>query len=266
MIRSISRTIVQVVIILGVLQLLLFILQSQANPDLPDQKHLTLLSAFEIFDGKQGAYGYKAVAQAIFITLNHSLLISLFSIGTGLVLGLATGWSERIKFLTQGPVDFFRGVPVTIMLAVALIPFSSSSDLLLVTLCSIPCIATTVFFIHEGIFQMSKFRKDVFLLNHGPLGPLQYMQSYLFPILMPYFLSSTRIVVSYSLVVSCAVEMLEIGSMGSSGRLLSQIQSNQASIAGPPMAVILILGLVSFCLCKSLETIERWAKSRAFDA
>ncbi|OYU44273.1 MAG: hypothetical protein CFE44_13845 [Burkholderiales bacterium PBB4] len=262
---QIASLLVQIAILLCFIELGLYFVRMNALDSVPDKQTLTILNwGRPIADHADPSAVIAEIVTALKLTIGHTLWVSIISLIIGVFIGVFTGLSKTMRFIVQAPVDFLRGVPVTLLIAVALVSFSSSSDTLLIVVCSLPCTAICIFFIHSGMDDIDTFRKDVYILNYGPVSRWKLWTDYLLPSLYPSITTASRAIASYSLVVCCAIEMLNLGRPNSAGRLLSMARDNNGSLSGAPMIIILLLGLFSFLLCRFLEKIEKNSKYKTY--
>ena len=254
-----TRSLVQFAVLIIFIEALLALTRFSALPGTTDLRILSIASIL-----KASTYLNPEVAHSLFITLCHAVSISFVSVLCGSVIAMLTGWSILARFLLKAPVDFFRGIPASLLLVIGVISFAQSSDTLLILSASIPCTAICIFIMYEGISSIGSMRMSIFDINHRPKNKFILFNAFILPSLAPSFFQAIKLIVPYSLVLAVALEMMQIGKEKSAGRLLFQFQTDGAGIDIATLIIILSLGFISFAASKILDRFDLFVSERSF--
>lgn len=260
--RGIARFAGEVLIILiaseAVLQLLILGVHQNNRHLYEDLSIVMSLTPYRISDLAEESLS------GVGVTLCHALAATLIAVVCGSILGFLSHSVRWLKLYLIGPVgEFLRAVPVTILVPLATMTFNRSSDTTLVLLAAIPTTAIMAFYVGTAFGSISLEKFACFTLNHRP-NRVDQIRYQLWSIL-PSIATGLRLVVSYSFVVICVLEMLGLGGEGSAGKLIfSEMTGNGAGISNLTLVLVFFLGILSFFLNKVMAQFDTAAQERSF--
>lgn len=240
-------------------ELFLLLTRLKALPGATDPDILSLSSLVH-----DAAFLQSDVFYALLATLTHTIQIATLSFISGTLIAILTGWNAFFRMLLEAPVDFFRGIPATLLVVLGLVSFYQQSDQLLIITAAIPCTAICIFIVYGGISAIGQMRLSVYRKNHQPKDWITIIFRFVIPSLIPYLFQAARLIVPYSLVLAVALEMMQIGKDGSAGKSLVASQSNNVALDISSFVIIILLGFISFFLSKLLQRIDSYVNERSF--
>ena len=262
-ITGLKELCIQIFILLIFVEFLLWLVRLNAINSTTDTDILSLSSLSSLFSGESTLTSY--LLNPISITLGHMISISSLSLLGGITIGICTGGSALVRKILKAPVDFFRGIPASLLILIGVQGAPLFSDNLLVLTASVPCTAICIFLIYEGFSSIDDLRIHIYEINNHPKHKIVTFFSFVLPSLLPRLAESIKLIVPYSLVLAIALEMITVGSNHSVGKMLySRLTSQAGEITEEIFSTIFIIGIISFILCKLLERLDAYAQERTF--
>lgn len=180
-------------------------------------------------------------------------MIAGFAIGTvsGIAVGLAMGYSERIYDMLEFIVDFFRSIPATALFPLFMIAFGiedGSKIALAAWTCGLVITVNTMSGVHSAKQLRIKAARTLHI--HG----FDLLRKIIFPEALPHIAAGSRIALSLSLIVIIVTEMF----IGTDIGLGKRIAEMQQIYAVPEMYVsIITAGFIGYSMNRLAIAIER---------
>lgn len=205
----------------------------------------------------RGFYAIGNTLCTIFIAVAVSLVISFF-------VGAVAYFNKYVNSWVITPIgEFFRAIPVTILVPIASLVLNRGDVSTVVILASIPAVAIMTYHTTVAIGDVNELKVRCYKLNTSPTK--WDIFKYYLMIGLPSWFSGFKIIFSYSFVVVCVLEMLGMGPDGSAGKLLiNYANQSAAGISNESLAIIFWLGIVAFLCNKVINNLDVYLKNRSF--
>lgn len=220
-----------------------FISQSSLVPE------VLLPSPFKVFH-YLGVNFYSELLGVTFYTVQLWILSFLTGAVFGIMMGLIIGYYQTIYAYLEVVIDFFRSLPVVVMLPVVVIFLGIgwiSKFVIISFFTALYILVNTIYGVRYG--KTSK----IILTNILKMTPVQKLIKVIIPSALPSIFMGLRTTISLSLIVAIAAEML-IGGPGGLGRKImdDMLVYNMTEM----YSIILVIGLLGYFSNKLFYLIE----------
>lgn len=191
------------------------------------------------------------------ITLSKILIVQIWVIPIGLVLGLVLGFSRPVFALSQFSLDFLRSIPTTALFPIFMLWFGIN-ETTSVLVCSFTSALILTFAVAKEVANLPA--NQLFQLRSEGASWFQILIHYVFWKIIYNFLTSIRITLNLTIVVILVLEMF-IGSTGGIGRQI--IDAKSYFLTTQMFFWLILIGLTGYLLNLILDFVSSFFKNVA---
>lgn len=187
----------------------------------------------------------------IFATFLRTISAFVPAVFFGVLAGLILGFSKRLYYLCEAPIEFFRSLPATALLPIFILTFGIN-DVARIGIALFIGFWVVLINTTYGVTHSSELRRNVAISMHATRRQI-FMYVTLWEIL-PYIFSAMRLTISISLVIVLIAEMVIGPERGLGIKLLNAQQTFRVDNV---YAIILMTGTLGLILNKFIWINEK---------
>ena len=201
------------------------------------------------------AFGNLIIKKNILIDVSQTVgrMLLGFSLATilGVLTGLIIGTSKNLHYLTNGVIDFFRSIPITILYPIFIMLYGIKSGSK-IAMIFVACIFVIILNTAYGVMQANPLRQKTAKV-FGASKPQIFKWITLYSAL-PQALIGMRTAISLSLIISILCEMF----MGSRYGIGQKVMDSFTTYQIPELyALIIMAGIIGFLFNWVFVKIEK---------